>query len=211
MKPVDSFLPLFALLLVLLQRAHMDRCGLLVVFLAVVSAVGVAMVTVHFPARLAADIERRLRDFEIQDLVRRYREIADLIARWPSLELRLLMHQGHVLPCVELGILVAGLPQRYLRRSTRLGGAGGGRQLVLIAGSELLLRVFVKLEQVLMDFHRLLNLKLFVPLHLGRELLLLVFHELSDSLLLQHWAAGHALMGFVDGYLLLGRSGEPIL
>ena len=112
MQPIYSLLPLLAGL-VFLERTHLDGF-LFVLFLAVVAAIGttVYILSAYPPIRLSTHIEGRLRNFE-DHFIWCYREIANRIYRRTSLEFWLLMHQGHVLPLVELGDLMAWLPQRH--------------------------------------------------------------------------------------------------
>ena len=110
MEPVHSFLSLLAQLLVFLERTHLDRRLLSVLFLAVVPAVGAAIFTADLPIRFPTDVERRFRNLE-DHFVRRDCEIADRVDGGTSLEFWLLMHQSHVLPLVEEGVRMSGLSQ----------------------------------------------------------------------------------------------------
>ena len=63
-----------------------------------------------------------------------------------------------------------------------------------------------------MNLQSLLDLCLLVPFLLCHQLLLLLLHELSDPLLLQHWTAYHILVCFIDGFFLLGScTGNSLL
>ena len=121
------------------------------------------------------------------------------------------MRQSHVLSCMDLCVKMSRLPQGNLRSPSCLCRVWSRWQLVLVPSLKLLLCVFVKFKQVLMHFHRFLNLKLFATLLFARELLLFVLHELSNSLFFQHWATSHVLVCSIQCHLLSGCYCKPIL
>ena len=202
-KSIYFLLSSLTRLFIFFKRTHLNGLLLLVFLLAVVSAVGATVLPAELSIRFSAHIEGRLRNFE-DHFVRGYRKIANLDS---SLDFRLLVHQSHVLSLVELSVLLARLPQRYMDSTSCFGSTLACRRNVsYLIRLQLLLRIFVKLEQVLVDLQCLLDLRLFTSFLFCNMLFLLVLHELANSFFFQHWTTYHTLMSFIESFLLFGHS-----